>query len=144
MASLSFLTSCQSIPSQSPLQKLVDRCRCQLKISKNAAGRPKGSRNRRTNDNLDCAPASRCPVGRPRGTGHRQRDQDLLGNQGVVKVKRPVGRPKKVPRTANSLVEISHRIVSLLFAFYTLSNPHDFSPFPLRFPNQVLTGSQFG
>lgn len=53
-------------------------------------GRPKGPTRR-----LEGNARPRRPIGRPAGSGPRQLEQVLLGEEGVVKKRRPVGRLRK-------------------------------------------------
>lgn len=68
-------------------------------------GRPKGAISKATKNVEDELPRRR--VGRPLGSGPKQKEQALLGDQGVVKKRKPVGRPRhirtEVPSSAISL-----------------------------------------
>jgi hypothetical protein len=66
-------------------------------------GRPKGVKSKIVEDELP-----RRGVGRPLGSGPKQRERVLLGDQGIVKERKPVGRPRKhiraeIPFSAISL-----------------------------------------
>ena len=84
-------------------------------------GRPKGAKSKATK-NIEDEPPCHC-VGRPLGSGPKQREQVLLSDQGIVKKRKPVGRPRKhicmeVPSSAISLS--NGHTVSFFHSFHSV------------------------